>query len=334
MNTLHQLLDHNLHFAAEYGGMLSNHLPMALQALNALGASDERLTAYAERYALRFEGLPKAPAAAPLADWEGALGRIDAFDALHASFLAVLQQQGTDRALRQVLPRLWLGVVAAAFHGVIRTAHAVQAGHQGEIAAGLAYWAARWQPLPAATAVRGLMQFARWSERVEAAALQTRANGSLISTRIGHLMHSPVFAQLADSLAIEPTLLPQAADWAASLYARSGNFTVLHMVTGARAVRVLWPWVEDGATVAPLLVRALTAAALASNLQLLDDEPELLPWDGLRAAAVLDEDEHVIKLVHACIESHAMQNAGIYQQAASRAVRKAGATVRACTKPP
>lgn len=334
MNTLHQLLDRNLHLAAEYGGMMSNHLPMALQALHALGASDQRLTAYADRYALRFEGLPKARAAEPLDDWQDALGRIDAFDALHTSFLAALQQRGVDGVLREVLPRLWPGVVAAAFHGIIRTAHAVQAEHQGEIAAGLAYWAARWQALPAATGGSEPMPFAHWCQHVEAAALQTRAKGSLIAARIGQPVHTAAYAQLADSLAIEPTLLPQAADWVASLYARSGNFTVLHMVTGMRAVRVLWPWVDDGPAVAPLLVRALTAAALASNLELLDDEPELLPWERLRASALLDDDEHVIKLVHACIESHALQNAGIYQQAASRAVRKAGATVRACTKPP
>ena len=39
------------------------------------------------------------------------------------------------------------GVAAAAFHGLIRTAHAVQSGHAGEVAAALAYWAWRWQPL-------------------------------------------------------------------------------------------------------------------------------------------------------------------------------------------
>ncbi len=334
MNTLHQLLDRNLHFAAEYRGALSNHLPMALHALHALGASDPRLREYFDHYGSRFDGLVAAQATAPLADWKEALGRTDAFDALRASFLVLLRQQGAEQTLRSVLPHLWPGVVAAAFHGVIRTAHAVQAGHPGEIAAGLAYWAAQWQPQPAGAASGERLPFAPWSQQVEQAAVQTRAPGSMISKRIKELRHTPVYTQLAESLAIEPTLLTQAADWAASLYVRSGNFTVLHMVTGLRAVRVLWPWVDDGAAVAPLLVRALTAAALASNLQLLQDEPEPLPWPQLRAAALADEDEHVIKLVHACVEGAELQSAGLYQQAASRAVRKAGDTVRACTKPP
>jgi hypothetical protein len=62
-----------------------------------------------------------------------------------------------------VLETWWLRLlpgVAAATHGVIRVGHAVRAltedgedpDHLTELAHGLAYWAARWQPVPGTVA--------------------------------------------------------------------------------------------------------------------------------------------------------------------------------------
>src|SRR6185436_4564744 len=49
--------------------------------------------------------------------------------------------------LQATLPELAPGITGAAFHGLIRTAMGVTSRHEGEIAAGLAYWAAHWQRL-------------------------------------------------------------------------------------------------------------------------------------------------------------------------------------------
>ena len=86
-------------------------------------------------------------------DWLALRGQTDAFAPLRATFAAALARDGRDAVLRAALPALLPGVAAAAFHGVIRTAHAVEAAHDGELAAALAYWAWRWQPL--APAPRG-----------------------------------------------------------------------------------------------------------------------------------------------------------------------------------
>src|SRR5262249_19330159 len=70
----------------------------------------------------------------------------------------------TEQPWRQMLgtwwPRLVPGVAAAATHGAIRVGHAVRAllqdgedaDHLTELAHGLAYWAARRQPVPGAAA--------------------------------------------------------------------------------------------------------------------------------------------------------------------------------------
>ena len=70
-----------------------------------------------------------------------------------------------------------------------------------------------------------------------AAALRSRPAGALISGRLTAAAGSEAYAQRAERLAVD-TLQPL-ADLAASLYARSGNFTVLHVVTATRAARAM-----------------------------------------------------------------------------------------------
>ena len=78
------------------------------------------------------------------------------FDGWTAYFGREVSEQPWRQALETWWPRLLPGVAAAATHGVIRVGHAVRAlaedgedaDHLAELAHGLAYWAARWQPVP------------------------------------------------------------------------------------------------------------------------------------------------------------------------------------------
>jgi Questin oxidase-like len=106
-------------------------------------------------YMRRLEEFPRGTG--PIGgDWREALGdprRV-------ADWTVYFRHQVTGQPWRQVLetwwPRLLPGVAAAATHGVIRVGHAVRAlledgedqAHLAELAHGLAYWAARWQPVP------------------------------------------------------------------------------------------------------------------------------------------------------------------------------------------
>ncbi len=314
---LHAALEASLAYPPEYRSGLSSHLPMALHALWALGASPDRLHAFAARYAERF-GTARAPQGGEgLADWREARGRIEAWADLRATFAGQLAREGSDATLRRVLPELWPGAAGAAFHGLIRTAHAVQAGHAGELAAALAYWAARWQAVPAGAPGEPL-PFDVWAARLEAEALRSRPAGSLISARLLAAAGSEAYAQLAERLAAD-TLQPL-ADLAADLYARSGNLTVLHIVTATRAARVLVPWSPDPAAVRAGFVRAYTAAVLASHWQPKEAPPTAADWPAVRDAATASDDDHVIKLVHALVEERGVYDDGARLAAAARAV--------------
>ncbi len=138
----------------EFDGWLSNHGPMAAEAMVRHGHADQ-VHRWLDGYMERLEEFPRG--SGPIGpDWQDALGdprRI-------ADWTAYFRREVTEQPWRQVLatwwPRLLPGVAAAATHGVIRVGHAVRAlmqdgadaEHLAELAHGLAYWAARWQPVP------------------------------------------------------------------------------------------------------------------------------------------------------------------------------------------
>ena len=139
------------------------------------------------------------------------------------------------------------------------------------------------------------------------------------------LYQLPKIGSLADALqpfADLQSAIASLAALAAERYVASPNFTVLHMITGMRALRVLSPWIESEEGVQPILIRAFTAAYLAARLVPLATapEPRLSTWPEVTSAAIASEDDHVIKLVHACREEASLYGEGPYLRIACLAV--------------
>ena len=138
----------------EFDGWLSNHGPMAAEAMVRHGHGD-RVHRWLDVYMRRLEEFPRGTG--PIGSgWQEALGdprRI-------ADWTVYFRREVAGQPWRETLgtwwPRLLPGVAASATHGVIRVGHAVRAlmqdgddaDHRTELAHGLAYWAARWQPVP------------------------------------------------------------------------------------------------------------------------------------------------------------------------------------------
>ncbi|MEK8108762.1 questin oxidase family protein [Micromonospora sp. M12] len=137
----------------EYQGWLSNHGPMAVEALVRHG-HQARVHRWLDGYLGRLDELPRG--LHPIDDWQSALG-----DPKRAGdWLAYFDRQLREHQWRAVLgtwwPRLLPGIAAGATHGVIRVGHAVRAldgdgenwQRLTELGQALGYWAARWQPIP------------------------------------------------------------------------------------------------------------------------------------------------------------------------------------------
>jgi len=317
---LHELLTTGQRYAPEYRGGLSNHLPMALVALHALGADDARLREFFDRYTPRLSLAP--PPGRVRDDWPALLGRSEAFPDLLASFAARQRAIGNASLLHELLPRLLPGVGAAAFHGLIRTAYGVAAAHDGEIAAGLAYWASAFLPLDAGAAHAEQSDIAAWIGALAGALADRRIEGGLIFERMREVGRTQAFALHAGRLAIAADTLGRLADFAAQRYVATRNFTVLHLVTSCHALRLLLPHVDDHDAALRCYANAFAAGCIASGIELnsaaLRQPP--LAWPEVVQRARLSNDDHVIKLVHSCREEAGVYGDGARLHAAALAV--------------
>uniref|UniRef100_UPI003C7C99CE questin oxidase family protein n=1 Tax=Streptomyces sp. rh155 TaxID=3028728 RepID=UPI003C7C99CE len=147
-------------------GRLTNHAPMAVEALAARG-QEAAVHRWLDLYASRLEEFPDAVEPITDADWRSALG--DPRRA--ADWIARFGRELGERPWRDVLalwwPRLLPGMYGGSTHPVIRVGHAVRtllADRSGggiteprltELAHALGYWAARHHPVADLVPVSG-----------------------------------------------------------------------------------------------------------------------------------------------------------------------------------
>lgn len=123
---LDQLLEANRSFDSLYDDGLSNHLSMALIALDRMGADEAVLDAFFQRYSQRLEPT---------------LG------------------EAVERDVGEAVAKLSLGVGASAFHGLIQTAYAIEHGSSLEVARALEVWERTYLPLGRTTAFVRALEF-------------------------------------------------------------------------------------------------------------------------------------------------------------------------------
>ncbi|MFF0174623.1 questin oxidase family protein [Micromonospora profundi] len=321
----------------EYEGWLSNHGPMAVEALARHGYP-QHVHRWLDDYLTRLDELPRG--LRPIDDWRAALG-----DPKRAGdWLAYFDRQLREHPWRDVLgtwwPRLLPGIAAGATHGVIRVGHAVRALDTNdanprrltELGQALGYWAARWQPVPGtdrlfdrATPDRAGTVDARGPDTADldvAAALaglpriDDQTGG--IRERLGQLPGVPHWE--AAVAALRPARTPAEAERGLTAlvhragldYLRFGHAApvmLVHAVTAPTAVLRTLPAL-DRALWAPSLAAAWAATAAVTSVY--------APTDGITpptmtattpaevfARAARNGDAHVVKLADAVLDAYA-----------------------------
>ena len=323
MTCLDQLLQQCAQQQPEYRGGLSSHLPMALIAMARMGASDERLRQFATDYSPRLT--PLEPADAPVSNWVQLRGEIDAYAPLLAYFRHELKQQPVALVLRRHLPQLMPGVGAAAFHGLIRLGYGVLAESGSEIAAGLAYFAARYLELGPLAAASGEVAAPDALYRALAGKSPLLPACGLIYEAMLFASRLPGFSAQVASVRITPDTLALMAQSALQLFNVEANFVALHMVTSCHALRILLPYFDNPLQDAvPWLWQAHLAAFYAGKL---GQQARIVAagrldasFDAQAFAAHRARDGHSIKMVFSCLEEAVFygDQAHAYEQAAQR----------------
>jgi len=337
----------------EFRGGLSNHGPMAAEALVRLGRASD-VEHWLDSYLPRLDPAPRPADRITDETWPAALGRYDRV----ADWSAYLRDQLKDDPWREVLarwwPRLLPGVAAAATHGVIRTSHAARslaaieetaaatpsaanASRLAELANALGYWAASYVELPGAAPASGNLDLTAAIRALPV--LPEPGPEGLISARLkSGLAREPGFGAAvaalrppADAPAARTALRNLAREFAGNFlaYGRTRPITWLHAVTAPVAAYSVLPLLPENLA-RPTYDALWQVGAAIYTVHAGDVTPEPLPGttpaspDDLTDRAVATGDEHAIKLTEACLRLHSQTPDPLFLHAAARAAALLG----------
>ncbi|MEU8128297.1 questin oxidase family protein [Micromonospora sp. NPDC049049] len=312
----------------EFEGWLSNHGPMAVEALVRHG-HQQRVHRWLDEYLGRLDELPRG--LHPIDDWRDALG-----DPKRAGdWLAHFDRQVREHQWRDVLgtwwPRLLPGIAAGATHGVIRVGHAVRALEADEenprrlteLGQALGYWAARWQPIPGTDRLFTGDADEPGTDDIDVAGalaglprIEDQTGG--VRDRLGQL---PAVPRWEPALAaLRPARSPAEAQRGLTTlvhragldYLRFGHTNpvmLVHAVTAPTAVLRTLPAL-DRALWAPSFAAAWAATAAMTSVYAPATgiaPPTVTPAtpSGVFARAARHGDEHVVKLADAILDAYA-----------------------------
>jgi hypothetical protein len=307
----------------EFDGWLSNHGPMAADALMRMG-QPERVSAWLAGYVTRLEPRPEQRWPIAAEDWRDPLGDPSRLGDWIAFFTRQLEEHPWRDLLAVWWGRLLPGAIASAGHALIRTGHAVRAlgetdtaPRRGELAQALGYWAARWQPIPAQRRPAGSAPAAE-----VLGALPYSASAGGIRARLAALGEKPWWpeAQARLQAVSDADRVPRALDALVdatvgrfSSVARGNPTMLVHASTTPRAARLALAALPRALWVGTYEQAWSIAAAVTAVYAAPDTMTTAPSTEGLSAADIADRagehgDEHVIKFSEVAIESHERGN--------------------------
>jgi hypothetical protein len=319
---------------------LTNHAPMAVEALCALGRGDAALP-WLEHYREGFLPWPARCERIEREGWRGALGRPERASDWRAFLRDELEAAPWSEVLERWTTRLSPGICAAATHGVIRVGHAARALRQAEtparrreLADALASWTSTYQTLPTdLSSTPTALPPGQAIQQVPRVPPEQRRFAGTITGSLEALDAFPPFAgvillakldgdpalrssELTETFA--RVLLGNARDTLSSI-------VFVHGVTSVAAVRSLLPHLGPAAAQTALRYAwqascALYAAFGQRPQPPRDAEPPRESAAELIQMAIASRDEHAIKLTEACLREHALRPSPEYLAAARLAL--------------
>jgi hypothetical protein len=317
--------------SVEFPYLLANHAPMALTALERLGAPPSRLEQWRQTYS-RANGLVPMPAPVrPIeADaWREALGDRTREADWRAFFEDEVGRLGVDGTIRLWTPRFVQGVAGSATHPLMRLAYGLIAGDDAEVAVALGYWGACFLPLSGPTGAEPdtddpaeVLAGVASIEGVRTYETET----DLLWHNIRAVAALPGFHPVIDRLAFGPDTPRRLAATALALFVGTTDFAALHAVTGLHWARVVAPHIDEPERlhrafwqVVASLVPKIGFPSLPSPEALdLLRRREAPPWPTIKAAAIASDDEHDLSLTFSCWQEERVWGDPLYRFAAAR----------------
>ena len=326
----------------EYGPGASNHAPMAVEAMLAMGRGDG-IIPWLEWYGAELEDRPRGVAMIPREAWPEYLGKSDRVADWVSFFDREISELGWQQAVATWVPRLSPAIVSRAAHGLLRTAHAVRSlslaetsNRLRELAEGLGYWASTWQTLPGVPQpLAPTMLPSDAAARVPRLHESGFVNQGLIWQSLQRLHDEPSFDDVINLVGPSDDVsgfLSDLTETAARWYLSDQTVPVVfvHTLTAPSSLRFVVPYLapEDAELAARYAWQA--CAAMYAWFALEDLTVQQLPHkedlnlDDLRDRAIAAAGPHSIKFVEACLREYELNPEPIYLAAADDAIERVG----------
>jgi hypothetical protein len=308
----------------------TNHCPMLLAAACSLGADASVLHAlhqnWVQHYALP---LTRTEATIRFQDIGVFQGQTHHFASIRAAILKEMQNGDNADVAHKLLRTFPPAPLTLAFHAIIRLAYALRTDHAGEIASGLAALICGYLPTGIETTRLAYCSSPAEGFRGLSSALNGRVfKGRMITEKLRAVLSDPLFLNHCPQLREPERQLAALRALALQLYAQTRNFTALHLITGLHAWHTLLIfepalnqralaqelWLSFCAAYTSIGAPALTgmhpskkSAQSKQPTKLgrlpIFEMPDLeTSWQVVIENALGSQNDHQIKLTHACFE--------------------------------
>lgn len=319
---------------------LTNHAPMAIEALCALG-QEEAVIPWLEHYRPGMMPWPYAHKPVNPPAWHLALGHIEQVTDWRAFFVEELDAAPWREVLDRWVSRLAPAICASAAHGVIRVAHAVRALAEAEtptrlaeLAAALGYWAACYQELP--TDLSASQPPSRPSTAIRNVAIVPLEQRKFTGTIVGSLERLDEFAPfasvigLADLSGDASRVVSELTETFAHVYLANAHdvlttIVFVHGITSGASLRLLAPHLSEPVIrdASRYTWQAQCGIYAAFGQRYTPAQEPVAPQESheeLITMAITNGDEHVIKLTEACLREYEINPSPVYLAAARHAM--------------
>ena len=284
-----------------YRKNLSNHLPMALVALDKMGANGAQLHRFYDSYVGKLEERLENTAVQTLSDYRSELGAADNFPGLVKYFEREIADRGYEAVLAKMVPALIPGIAASGFHAAIRLAYAIDAGNVDDFPLCLAFWVSEYYPL--CSERRQVDEtLDQIFDRLAVYFIDYEYTVGTVTHEMGQSCE--MINHHGGALQPERIALSDIAKFSISRYALAANFNVLHTVTGCHGFRVLWPFVGDKERALRYLWQSVVVACLSNGVDKGEgqsaQEIETANWTDIVSSVLGSDNDHKIKLVYSC----------------------------------
>ncbi|MDD3265853.1 MAG: questin oxidase family protein [Burkholderiales bacterium] len=292
---MEKYIQQNLQYSPSYNNGLSNHLSMAILALDKIGANEQQIDKFFNSYSTKLESIINYP---QLLDMQRKL-----YENLKNNYSKI--------KISEVLDNLIPYLTTGGFHGIIRVAYILEELEHNisiisqniiikELAMGITYWE------KAKIQIDDELRHINLQEIIKkfhgSNIQQTKFSPNLIYNDLLLISKSELYKEFSGQIQYTAKNDELLHEFALDIYIETRDFTAIHMVTLMHAYEIIKPYInrQNEENIQTLLWNNLLAAAIRAKRSSFDNkflsaEQCFIKY---KDKVLNSNDDHVIKLYY------------------------------------